>query len=165
MSNYLLTEDEYVESVRLYSRPTPKKLLLNGLLPVALVTVFMFTQFREQGALEATLISAGAVAGMAVGLLTWQRFMIPIQARKLYRQLKSLHSPMGFTWDAEGTFLSGETGSSRTPWSHYRRVRESASMFLLYLTDNMYHAVPKRVLADSGEIDRFRQACASLPQD
>lgn len=156
MATFLLSEAEYLEACRLSARPTTKKLVWSAapfVLVVAVVAPLM------------GLGLGGTIAGVVGGLLggglaayAMRRYHFPRKVSAIFHQHKALREPLTFTWDETGTHFSSTLGQANTPWSHYREVREGQTVFILLLTESMYHMVPKSALGNQSDVDAFRAA-------
>jgi hypothetical protein len=114
---------------------------------VALLTNFSFV--------SATLIVGCGVVGGCVGGELTRRVLVPWKSRRIYRQHIALQEPFELSWNEARMIFSGATGSSATPWSYYREVRDNDVVIILLLTDTMYHLVPKSVFQTAQETADF----------
>lgn len=103
--------------------------------------------------IEDHLVIAEILAGSLIGGLAFPRAMIrwrvPIVARRIHRQQKDLHRPYDVVFGPGGLRVSSESGFASTAWSDYLRLREDASMALLYHSDALFQMVPKRILTEA----------------
>lgn len=70
----------------------------------------------------------------------------PMQARRIYRQQRSLQGEIGLSWTTESLAFESEYGNFAMPWSHFVRKSEDKNTFLLFESDRLYRIIPKRVL-------------------
>ncbi len=92
-----------------------------------------------------------------------QRLLIPWQTRRFYQQHKSLQRPRKVSWDDDFLMTQSSEFNSRTPWTDFHKWRENKQVITLYVTDRMFHILPKRVLdqsqlADIGRLVRRKIA-------
>jgi len=80
----------------------------------------------------------------------------PRKIRQSYCQRKDLHHDISMVVTNAGVASHTERGNSMKPWSDYLKWKEGKSVFLLYLSDQMFQMVPKRFFATHEDIDAFR---------
>jgi hypothetical protein len=161
MQTFSVSEATYVESCRLFARRSTLRTLVGTAIP-ALAVLLVFVVFLHESITTALLAAGGTAVGIAFGMFAVDRSLIPWRARRLYRQHKGLHETIEFSWNPEAVSLRAASGASSTPWSHYRRCREGNSVFLLYLTDSMYHVIPKAAFQSEAELAEFRKQCSRV---
>lgn len=85
----------------------------------------------------------------------------PMQARRIYRQQRSLQGEIGLSWTAEKLAFDSEYGQFAMPWSHFVRMAESSNTFVLFESDRLYRIIPKRVL-DAGTETSLRKGLMTI---
>jgi hypothetical protein len=121
------------------------------------------------------IVVAVGAAGAALGIKTWpliaicggvggvlgqwweDRIGLPNKVRKLYDQFKGITEPATISWDSEWIEGRGERGHGKRKWKEYLRLKENDDVFLLYVTDQLWDAVPKRCFANQAQIEEFRR--------
>ncbi len=83
-------------------------------------------------------------------------FWVPYKCRRAYEQRKDLHRECTFTPSDEGLSFKSVDVEGKKAWSDYLKWKEGKSVFLLYMSDNLYQLVPKRFFATGADIDAFR---------
>jgi YcxB-like protein len=109
----------------------------------------------ERMALQIGLTLAGSLAITGV-LLALLRFVAcPFQARRNFRQQKSLSEDMALSWTDDAFLL--ETGKSRTemPFADLHGFKASDEIVLLYLTNALYLLVPVGAFAGQAQLEAF----------
>jgi len=81
---------------------------------------------------------------------------VPFHLKREYRQYKALQKELLLSPDASGLTMTTENGKGIVPWSDVRSWKENKVLFMLYVTDRLYHLVPKRFFASAADIDDFR---------
>jgi len=89
-------------------------------------------------------------------LLTHYLIYVPFHLKRQYRQYKALQRELHLSPDASGLTVATENGKGTVPWSDFRSWKENKSLFMLYVTDRLYHLVPKHFFASPRDIDDFR---------
>jgi hypothetical protein len=113
------------------------------------------------------LVMAAAGAGLLLGPLFFLVFwglsyvLLPRRARRLFHQHRALKKEVSYGWCDAGLTYRGANGSGQTAWEDLHRHAESKHMFLFYVTDNLFHFVPRRALTDS-EAEDLRNLAAEL---
>ena len=95
----------------------------------------------------------GGMGGL-IGQLWEERFHVPSKVKKLYAQYKGINDPVTVTWNAEYVEGSTADGSGKRRWRDYVRLKEDKNIFLLYITDQLWHSYPKRWF-DEQQLEEF----------
>jgi hypothetical protein len=56
---------------------------------------------------------------------------------------------MEVKWSEHGAIWNTARGTHNMLWSDYHKWASTPKGFLVYLNDNLYHFIPKRVLSDT----------------
>ena len=109
---------------------------------------------------------AGTLAGTALILILVlelaQRFSLPWQARRYFARHKALRRPRTVSWDDDELATEGANFNARTPWTDIRRWRENKEVVVLYVTERLFHILPKRVLNRGQLADLVRTLRATV---
>jgi len=97
-------------------------------------------------------ILPGVFAYLAFMAFIW----IPRKIRLSYNQRKDFRHEISMVVTNAGVASHTEQGNGMRPWSDYLKWKEGKSIFLLYLSDQMFQMVPKRFFATHEDIDAFR---------
>jgi hypothetical protein len=149
-----LEEFDYVAAQRLYRRRTvwwP----IAGFVGAAVLIGVVVQAHRAQDTL-AFCVSLGALAGGVIGGFACHYIWIPWQARRVFRQQKSLHRPFELSWDSNGLHAKDANGEYRHLWSDILRWREGERLFVLNLSDAMFLMIPKRAFPEEQSLSAFR---------
>ena len=155
-----LTPEDYIQAVRLHMRPRPaiKRIgyFLLALVVFVLVTLPYFVITRREGRQEGSFLLVALVVILAYLALIFM-FFHPRRIKKIFRQQKSLQSLHSYTAMDEEVFIKSPTSEEKLPWDHFTKWKEGKNLFVLYLSDVMFHIIPKRSFAAPEEIIQFRQ--------
>ena len=144
-----ITVDDYIAAHRLHHQRRTK---------------ILYTIFAATTVAGAVLLAIGwkfwpiVLLGGIGGLLGqwWDgRVGLPSKVRMLYAQFKGLSEPAVLSWDAE--YIEGRSarGEGRAKWAEYVRLTENDEVMLLYITDELWEAFPKRIFS-SPQLEEFR---------
>ena len=86
---------------------------------------------------------------MLVWMSVGDRWLLPRSVRKSLARNRGLQGDNTLSWDAELFLLQGSHGESRWPWGDLAKWKESPGCFLVYQSDAVYHAAPKRCLSQT----------------
>lgn len=118
---------------------------------------------EEIGATATGFALLGLVVASLVYLATY--LALPRRARRLYRQQKTLHHPWTFGWTEAGLSIDTVNGRSLHPWPDFHRWLVGRRTILLFLNDQLFFFLPRRLLDDSAvEELRSLAAAAAVPQ-
>jgi len=163
ISGNLLPED-YVHAQYLHLRPRRTFKILGFLILIAVTWAAWYMFFgggsNVPGATKLMLPAAG------IYLLFFFFAYIPWKTRRTYRQQKSLQREFRICFGDAGLSAENEIGNATTPWSDYTKWKENEHLFLLYVSDPVYHMIPKRLFNDSDDVSQLRQILsASVSRD
>jgi hypothetical protein len=60
-------------------------------------------------------------------------------------------------FDETGIVADNEFGHATVPWSDYVKWKENDHLFLLYVSDPVFHIVPKRYFGGADDVEKLRQ--------
>lgn len=133
-----------------------KGLLYAGLTFLTLVgLVTIAVAFRNMNSGRQSLIDA--LKGYAPFTLFWLVFsaFIYLQPRLMLRNNPMLSGTFTADIDESGIEVVGAHSSSRFDWAAFRKARESEHLFVLYPSDKLFLAFPKRAF-DQADLEGFR---------
>jgi hypothetical protein len=144
-----LTVDDYIAAHRLDRRRIRVTMYTIGVVVLAIGIGLYLTGVKWWP------IALLGGAGGLIGQWWDDRLWLPSKVRKLYDQFKGISDPVTFSWDAVQIEGRGSDGEARRKWSDYLRLRENDEVFLLYITDQLWHVYPKRWFADPSQLEEF----------
>lgn len=93
----------------------------------------------------------------SLGLMAALAVRIRYKAIRIYRQRRAMQRSIRLEPTDTGLFSKSETGHGITPWSDFLKWKEGNGLFLLYVSDDMFHIVPKRFFNSEDDISEFRK--------
>jgi hypothetical protein len=103
------------------------------------------------------------IAGVIIGgitLVMW-RVIMPLIAKRMYRQQRSLHKEFRYGWSPEGLSCRTKYGSGIVPWHELHRWSDGRDTFLFYVHDRLFYFVPYSALTPEQVAD-LRQTVAEF---
>jgi hypothetical protein len=88
---------------------------------------------------------------------------LPRLARRLYRQDKSLQRPLRMAWSDAGITFSSQNGWGKVEWADLYRWTPARGTFLFFISERLFHFLPRRVLAEEQTADLVATAAAHGP--
>lgn len=156
-----LEDADHLAAQRVHTRWTRRQVLVHVAV-IAVGALLLLVPSRAHW----TVIAGSALLGGAIGGALWREIMrwlwLPYRARRLFAQHKALHKPIEFEWDHEALSLRTESAIGRTPWSDYAHRREDGRVVLLYLSDVVFHVIPRRCFTDAAQEQSFRERLAGI---
>ena len=135
---FILTESELVTAMKLHGQGSKAVRVSLVLLGALLAAIAIFTSYKFFPLL--------IISGGAVGYTAAYFFGIPFQAKKQYKELKSIQSEMQIVIENEGIKLESITGNSNLDWSHFKKWAYNENIIIMYITSRMFYILPRRVL-------------------
>ncbi len=145
-ATYIISEEDYVRAMRLYSKITPKIAAISGIIIIVLLIASVCgTEVIKGGAI------GGLIGGAVVAILG--RYLVnPILARRQYRKYKAIQEPITIKLKDEGVRFSNSDGEVLVRWEKILKWRQNDEYLLIYLMPRMYHAIPKSVAKSGYEL-------------
>ena len=150
-----ITSEDYVAAQWLHVRPRGTYAVVGIALLVAAAWAIWYS-FSVPSLRGNGWLLVGSL-GLIVASGGWIRY----KAIRVYRQHKALQRPIHLESTAVGLYGENETGHSTTPWTDYLRWKEGKTLFLLYVSDQMFHIIPKRFFNSESDITEFRNVLAA----
>ena len=145
------TASDLVAAQWLHVRPRPAYALVGiAILGTAIFATWHSFSKPNPGS-NAWLLLGSVVLIGASALWTWHR------TTRTFRQRKDLQRAIRFETTDSGLITENETGRGTTPWSDFLRWKENERLFLLYLSDDMFHIVPKSFFGAKDDVPEFRE--------
>ena len=138
-AEYTISEDDYVNAMKLYSRFTPRLALIYG---IGFLVLLLFAVFGSP-----TLKSGGGIVTVL------GRFLIsPILARRHYKKYKAIHLPIHIGLKDEGVGFSTSDGGGVVRWENIYKWRQNDRYLLIYPMPRLYHIIPKSIESSGFDI-------------
>ena len=146
-----ISKEDCKEIVRyhLYRRPLQMVLNLLRLIFVAVLGVSAISTAIAGDTVLAAFF--GAVCLVILGFF----ILVPIRAARSLLKTPYYKGKIRFVGDDSGTQFIYTTGDSNTQWSGYVRYRETKHLFLLFVSDAGFRAIPKRAFS-AEQASQFR---------
>ena len=148
--------NDYVRAQYLHLRPRLLYKILGGVVLAAFVLAAWLS--LTSGDLDAMDF---LVFALVIFLVLNFTVYLPWKTRRLYKQQKSLQGELSYVFNNDGVAVDSENGNWKTPWTDYVRWKKNDQLLLLYLSDCIYHMIPKRLFVDPGDFDKL---CALVGQ-
>jgi hypothetical protein len=85
----------------------------------------------------------------------------PLRVRRTYRQRKDLQRSCKYLPSDAGLGFETEGAQGIKSWGDFVKWKEGKSVFLLYMSDQMFQVVPKRFFSSTDEVNAFRHLVAA----
>jgi hypothetical protein len=146
--DFTLTEDDFLEALRMHRGVWAKLLTLWGLLLIALGLISLIANSKQYSNYVVPILAGFFIL-----------FGLKFLARRSFRRDLRLQQPLQAVISDSGIEISSPTGSSKQTWDAFIRYVESKNLFLLYQGPQMFNVIPKRAFAQ-GEEDTLRSILA-----
>ena len=154
--NGIFQPRDYVRAQYLHIRPRPfYKVLGTLVLALFLWAAWLSLTSGDFGAFDVLFLVT------IVALILNFTVYIPWKTRRVYRQQKALQREQSFKFDDAGASISNENGQATMPWSDYLKWKQNDHLILLYLSDCMYHMLPRRMFVDPTAFERLGEILTS----
>jgi len=147
----LLAED-YVSAQYLHLRPRP----IFRIFGIIVLALFLWAGWYSLTSGEPDVLDYIFFLAMGYLILNFAVYL-PWKTRRIYRQQKALQRELTMKFDEVGVNAENENGRSRTSWEDFHKWKANDQLILLYLSDCLYHMVPKRFFTDVGDFEQLRE--------
>ncbi len=153
--NGQLTDDDYLAALILARRHNKTFMIVRtGLWSlIAVLAIVYLVVSLENPRFAVQLVVLAVVATV---LLLERHVFLPLRARRIFRQQRSMQEPFVVTYDADGVRWESSVTTRRLPWHYYVRWAEDDRYFLLYQSDWTLEIIPKRFFEGEEQISVFR---------
>lgn len=119
------------------------------LVAILVVALALFALDVMDGYLNVASTAALVLALPAVWIVVL--VIVPMQARRQYRQSAQLRDDQALSFDDEAVVFTSRRGTVRLPFSEYREFLDRGGLILLYQTEMFYNLVPRHALGDAAD--------------
>lgn len=141
-----LTEEDYVRAQYLHLRPRPVFFAALVLMLAAAVVLIVLKLFVHP---SATTQPAPYVMLAVLGYLAARFFFImPMSAKRIYREQKTLHDPYEVEITEETIRFTSQHGDSSAAWRQLHKYKVGRDFILLYPSREVFHMFPRRWFSD-----------------
>jgi len=148
-ARFRISEQGYVEAMKLHGKLTLKVLLVYLLFGLILVVIAMLGNPILKGG------AIGGLVGAAVVVILGRLVLQPVLARRHYRKYKAIHDEFCIRLDDAGLGLESSNAKGILPWDDILKWRENEDYVLIYLMPRLYHIVPKSISQDGFEMTQL----------
>ncbi|TKT80019.1 YcxB family protein [Aquamicrobium sp. LC103] len=148
-ASFTITAEDYANALRLHMRrywvtKSGPKLFIAAMFALCLIAMIA-SGFDP----TPTTVAIVVMVGTAIWPLLAYFLLIPWQARKIYREDKTLQHPIEASWTRDAYFASTATVTNTIPWSDYFGWSADEKMVLLMQSPVLFQMLPRHAL--SGE--------------
>lgn len=145
-ARFRISEQDYVNAMKLYGKFTPKMMVIFilGVGFLALIAIFGSSIFKS-GAI-------GALIGGGIVLVVGRYVISPILARRHYKKYKAIQDEFVVALGDDGVCIESSNAKGIVPWDNILKWRENEEFLLLFLMPRLYHIVPKSIAQQGFDI-------------
>ncbi|MET3494253.1 YcxB family protein [Variovorax boronicumulans] len=146
-ATFKISEDDYVDAMRLYGRmPRLARWVVIAIAAGLLLTAIFGSRQIQSGAL-------GGLVGGTLVLLALRYLVLPMSARRHYRKYKGIQDEFSVELQDDCLRLWAAHGESRIIWTNLLKWRQDDRFVLLYLMPRLFHVLPKSVASQGFDVD------------
>lgn len=139
---FQISEDDYVNALKLAAKPSRKVIAIYSLIAAALVVLAIGGGgYRRGGAI------GGLIGGGTVLLLVSRQVIRPIMARRHYKKYKAIQESFTTELLDDGVRFVSENAQTKLHWDSIFKWRRNENYLLIYTAPCIFHVVPKPVEA------------------
>ena len=153
------TEKDYAEANRDWflatlARPKAWALMMLPVLFLSALGAFFAYIDGKPEEIETTAIGFALLGLLLILLICLSTyFTFPRRTRRLYRQHKAHQQEWTYRWSQAGLGIETANGRTSYPWADFHRWRDGRTSMLLFLNDQMFFYLPRRLLDDASVRD------------
>lgn len=151
--SFTITAEDYANALRLHMRRywatrAGPKLFIAAMFALCLIAVIV-SDFDP----TPTTVAIIVMVGTALWPLLAYFLLIPWQARKIYREDKTLQHPIEASWTRDAYFASTATVTNTIPWSDYYGWSADEKMMLFMNSPASFQMLPRHALINEQAAD------------
>ncbi len=148
---YTISEADYVDSIKLAVVASRRQLvwLSVGGLGLLLIAVFGSESLKPMGYISLFF----GVLGYFVSLY----IISPWQAKRHYKNYKSIQKPLKIEQTDGGFTVTAENGQGNVKWENIFKWRENNKYILVYQAPKLFNMIPKRIEEAGFDVEGFRR--------
>ena len=156
---FTLTAEDCIHARRLAMRPRPamRRLLYVVIALFAVVTVWSLIDGIAARHVDR---SAWMFLGLAAYLFVIFYLWMPYNIRRVFKQQKTLHVPIGVELTDTHFLTTSAHGNFQMPWKDFHKWKKNDRMVLVYQSEALMHAIPLRALSDAGDRKKLLEILA-----
>lgn len=160
-----LTDEDYIAALKLHSRDVWKPAFWFLFSFTSIVGIYSFLKNIDYIGPRVLLLGIPAVVavaaciglvGAAIWYLFYRNYVLVRMGRRIYKQQRSMQTPGRFFWSKDGFQGEDELAVVKTPWNNITKWRENETIFMFYVSDLMFHVIPKRAFTEARQLSSFR---------
>lgn len=151
-ARFRISEQDYVDAMRLFGRLTRRWIIAYSVSAVPLLALAYFGSPVWRGA-----AIGGLIGGLLVALAA-RNIVGPLLARRHYRKYKAMHEEFVVELVDDGVRFASPTADGRVTWDNVHRWREDEALVLIYLMPRLFHIIPKAVAAQGFDLQGLTHA-------
>lgn len=146
----IIQPSDYVRAQYLHMRPRPLYKVL-GVFVSALVLWAAWIAITDESRHPLYFLYPTLLIALILNFTVY----VPWKTRRIYGQQKALQRELTFKFDESGALITTENGQTTMPWSDYLRWKQNNHLMLIYLSDCMYHMLPRRLFVDPDGFEKL----------
>jgi hypothetical protein len=151
-ANYRISEDDYVDAMRLFAKFTPRTTMAFLMFAAVLTALAVFGSLALRGA-----AIGGLIGGISVTLVG--RYIVsPILARKNYQKYKTIQEEFTVALVEDGVVFASPTAEGKITWDKVYKWRQDEKYVLIYPMPRLYHIIPKSVVTEGFDVQALTNA-------
>ncbi|MDR6890924.1 MULTISPECIES: YcxB family protein [Variovorax] len=147
-ATFKITEDDYIDAIRLHSKMPPALRWIGAVLAFILAAGAACGS-QDMRALACITLASNLLAIFAVPVLF--RFV----SRRHYRNYRAIQAEFSAVLNDCGLHLGTEFGESRITWGNILKWRHNSQYLLLYMAPRLFHVVPKSIAIQGFDLQRL----------
>ena len=138
--DYAITEKEYVNANKLFTKPSKNILAIYLVVDIALISIALTVDSRI-----VRFAAIGAVVGGIIGHVLVRHLYAPFRAKRQFRSYQAAQETVHLNLATEALNFKSAIGEATIEWERITKWRENAELILIYQTPEVYHIIPKRI--------------------
>lgn len=135
-ATYRISEQDYVNAMKLFARLRPRLVILCLVGALVLVVLATFGSPALRGG-----AIGGLIGGFSVALVG--RYHFATLAWRHYRKYKAIHEEFTIELIDDGVRFTSPNGDGKITWDKVYKWRQNEDLVLIYPMPRMFHMIPK----------------------
>lgn len=152
-----LTEQDYLQAQQLHMQLSGWARSLPYVALALWVVDLILVGFKASQGRPGFLLALLPVTLFFLFIRLLPRFLLPRQAKRLFRQNQEISAPLAMEFSENGMKFTNSFGHNERSWSHFVKWKEDEQALLLYHSDQIFNLIPKRLLAEADDLSFVRE--------
>ena len=151
-----ITPEDYVAAGLLNVQITQRSKIIHYIIDPTFVILGLIAWYFERHIITAWLIGAVIISNLLP--LLFRNLLLPWLLKRDYKKYNKIKKPTSIILNNGGIKFESEDEFGTLEWNDIYKWRKNSKYILIYLSPQLYHLVPKRIIEDGFPLNELEEA-------